>query len=82
MFYGNQFNINTKHNLFGLQDNCQFVFNPTQYDDDRDDVGNLCDNCPYEPNTDQIDTDSNGEGDACAIDIDGDGEILHKLMLY
>lgn len=56
-----------------LQDNCPFIYNPQQYDYDRDDVGDRCDNCPYNHNPDQIDTDNNGEGDACAVDIDGDG---------
>lgn len=36
-------------------------------------MGDRCDNCPYEHNPAQIDTDHNGEGDACAVDIDGDG---------
>lgn len=62
------------------QDNCPFVFNPRQYDYDRDDVGDRCDNCPYNSNPDQTDTDNNGEGDACAVDIDGDGEYW-KLKL-
>lgn len=56
------------------QDNCPFIYNPRQYDYDRDDVGDRCDNCPYNSNPDQTDTDGNGEGDACAVDIDGDGE--------
>lgn len=56
-----------------LQDNCPFIYNPQQYDYDRDDVGDRCDNCPYNHNPDQTDTDNNGEGDACAVDIDGDG---------
>lgn len=59
---------------FWKQDNCPFVYNPRQYDYDRDDVGDRCDNCPYNSNPDQTDTDNNGEGDACAVDIDGDGE--------
>lgn len=50
------------------------MYNPRQYDYDRDDVGDRCDNCPYNSNPDQTDTDNNGEGDACAVDIDGDGE--------
>lgn len=58
------------------QDNCPFIFNPEQYDHDRDQVGDRCDNCPYDSNPEQTDTDNNGEGDACAIDIDGDGKIL------
>ncbi|OCT66417.1 hypothetical protein XELAEV_18042667mg [Xenopus laevis] len=60
-----------------LKDNCQFVYNPAQYDYDRDDVGDRCDNCPYNHNPDQADTDRNGEGDACSVDIDGDG-ILNE----
>lgn len=77
--------LNAKSNFSSLlsllkQDNCPFVYNPRQYDYDRDDVGDRCDNCPYNSNPDQTDTDNNGEGDACAVDIDGDGENLsgHK----
>lgn len=56
------------------QDNCALLYNPRQFDFDKDDVGDRCDNCPYEHNAAQIDTDHNGEGDACAVDIDGDGK--------
>lgn len=52
------------------------MYNPAQYDADRDDIGDSCDNCVYEANTDQTDTDNNGEGDACAVDIDGDGKCF------
>lgn len=68
---GHELNYNL---FFPKQDNCQFVFNPGQYDQDQDEVGDSCDNCPYDNNPDQADTDKNGEGDACAIDIDGDGK--------
>lgn len=64
------------------QDNCALLFNPRQFDFDKDDVGDRCDNCPYEHNPDQIDTDNNGEGDACAVDIDGDGKILKNNSQY
>lgn len=57
-----------------FQDNCQLLFNPRQFDYDKDEVGDRCDNCPYVHNPAQIDTDSNGEGDACSVDIDGDGQ--------
>lgn len=63
-----------KHFFYLKQDNCQFVFNPRQFDQDQDEVGDRCDNCPHDSNPDQADTDKNGEGDACAIDIDGDGK--------
>lgn len=56
------------------------MYNPRQYDYDKDAVGDRCDNCPYESNPAQTDTDNNGEGDACAIDIDGDG-TRHDLYL-
>lgn len=65
-----------------MQDNCPFIYNPQQYDYDRDDVGDRCDNCPYNHNPDQTDTDNNGEGDACAIDIDGDGRWPLITPLY
>lgn len=65
------------HFVFVKQDNCPFVYNPRQYDYDRDEVGDRCDNCPYNSNPDQTDTDNNGEGDACAVDIDGDGRPSH-----
>lgn len=55
------------------QDNCEELYNPSQEDNDRDYVGDLCDNCPKEKNTDQKDTDNNGVGDACSDDYDGDG---------
>ncbi len=43
------------------------MYNPRQYDYDKDDVGDRCDNCPYEHNPAQTDTDNNGEGDACLL---------------
>lgn len=63
------------------QDNCPLVFNPRQYDNDHDQVGDRCDNCPHDSNPEQTDTDNNGEGDACAIDIDGDGKTLKPFRM-
>jgi hypothetical protein len=48
-----------------INDNCPFVNNPDQYDDDNDGFGNLCDNCPMINNPDQTDADMDGIGDAC-----------------
>ena len=69
--------VNYLTNMYSIpQDNCPLLYNPRQFDFDKDEVGDRCDNCPYEHNPAQIDTDNNGEGDACAVDIDGDGKII------
>lgn len=58
-------------------DNCQFVFNPTQRDVDRDRVGDACDNCPRKKNPGQKDDDGDGIGNACDDDdYDAIGESL------
>lgn len=58
-------------------DNCVYVYNPDQTDDDgngrgdacddfdRDGIINSLDNCPNEPNWDQMDSDGDGIGDIC-----------------
>ena len=68
--------------IHSLQDNCPRVYNPRQFDSDRDGVGDRCDNCPFEPNPLQTDTDANGEGDACSIDMDGDGIWLDANLSW
>ncbi len=61
-------------------DNCPFVRNESQDDEDDDSVGNACDNCVAASNPGQEDQDHDGSGDACdpcpldAVgDLDGDG---------
>lgn len=64
-------------------DNCPFLSNPRQLDNDDDHVGNECDNTIYVKNTNQKDTDMDGVGDVldnCKLtynpkqhDQDGDG---------
>ena len=62
-------------------DNCPFVFNPTQSNDDGDALGNACDNCQFVDNPGQADTDGDGFGDACDNDLqcDADGDNLVGL---
>ncbi len=54
-------------------DNCPFVRNLDQAQNDGDDVGTACDNCPEANNNEQEDLDGDGMGDACDNDLDGDG---------
>ncbi len=69
--------------IFDDEDNCVFVPNNNQANDDGDMFGNVCDNCPQTFNDDQLDADGDGIGDACdncpanpnqnQVDADGDG---------
>ena len=49
------------------------MYNPSQADRDRDNVGNPCDNCPFDYNPNQEDIDKDEKGDACDEDKDNDG---------
>lgn len=74
------------------RDNCPWVSNPTQEDDDNDHWGNECDddydsdgvpneedNCEEEPNADQLDSDGDGTGDVC--DTEGPGLTRHGALI-
>ena len=60
-------------------DNCPFVSNDDQRDQDDDLRGDLCDNCPELPNFRQADIDADGIGDLCDNCIDtvnyGQGDV-------
>jgi len=53
-------------------DNCPFIANRDQANDDGDVRGNACDNAPQLANDDQKDTDGDGIGDVVDDDDDGD----------
>lgn len=54
-------------------DNCPYVQNPDQVDDDGDQIGSACDNCPQGHNPEQADLDGDLTGDLCDADMDNDG---------
>ncbi|HXH28635.1 MAG TPA: thrombospondin type 3 repeat-containing protein [Candidatus Polarisedimenticolia bacterium] len=64
----------TGGNTANCNDNCPFIYDPSQADVDNDGVGDLCDNCVTVSNPDQVDSNADGVGDACEFDdVDGDG---------
>ena len=67
------------HDSDGLSscDVCPETFDPSQFDMDTDDVGDVCDNCPEVDNPAQEDPDGDDLGNEC--DSDDDGDLLDDL---
>jgi hypothetical protein len=57
-------------------DNCEFVENPLQENDDTDGLGNACDNCPSVTNELQADDDGDSYGNECDDDDTQAAEVL------
>lgn len=59
-------------------DNCPDAFNPGQYDEEFDGVGNDCDPCPFA--TENTDSDQDGVGDICdpVPDLPGESIVLFE----
>lgn len=67
-------------------DNCQFIYNVNQANNDNDSLGDICDadddndgvldnvpdNCPLVSNADQLNNDGDAQGDVCDGDDDND----------
>lgn len=56
-----------------VDNDCDFIADVIDTDDDGDGVSDPSDNCPLSSNPGQADRDGDGIGDACDRDADGDG---------
>lgn len=73
-------------------DNCPYIYNPDQVNDDGDSIGNACDNCSSLFNEDQLDEDFDAVGDLCDncpkipntrqsdLDLDGVGDVCDNCL--
>ena len=61
-------------------DNCPFVFNPSQWNNDNDTIGDACDNCVFITNPLQEDSDNDGAGRECDAN-DNDGSVGEYVLL-
>ncbi len=97
MFNPNQHNADCAGATFDvvgdLCDDCPYVGDDGQLNQDADCLGDACDNCPFVANTDQSDADLDGRGDACDncvqvsnndqldYDLDGAGDACDNCRL-
>lgn len=60
--------------IFDDVDNCRMKSNPGQYDEDKDNVGDVCDPCPI--STTNADDDMDGVGNACDPNPNTGGDVI------